>query len=182
VVLLGWASGSYLSWNLRYGLAALPAAQLMVGACVSRLATRPRTLFTLLIVASSFFGLYHAFRSARMWQPFEAAARELSSAMDPGGSVVVQSIPSGVALLSRYLDEERSDARVISWVDRLGRHSGGDPSIPPAGQPRVFFVRVHATHSTDELENELRRRGRLTLIDQLGAIEIYRVILRGRDS
>lgn len=178
VIGLGLLLGNYLPWNIRYALAAMPAAHLLVGVSVARLPRPLRYAFITLLTLTSAVGCYYAFSPARLVQPWAATARALSAVSEPGDVVIVQSIPSGVTLLARYLVAENSPLEVVSWVDRLDGHQpDSDLMMIAEGRRNIYFVRGHAIFGSDALERALADRWELHPVAYLGQIEVYRAVI-----
>jgi hypothetical protein len=145
---------SYTRLHTRYALPGLAAAYLLIALVMAKLPTRARVISLVLLVALWMPGLQriHA-TEERHNEPFAEVARSIDATRDPSDLVLVQSIPSGVIGVARYLD---SGAVMSSWVSALHtRRVPEDADAMMQGRHRVFFVQIH-DEGRSALERYLR--------------------------
>ena len=161
-VLFDLLRGTFASLMARYALAGLPAAMLLVGLALSRLAPRANAVLLALIVCAWIPGIRAVFQNPRAWEPYVQLGSELSDWAGPEDLVVVHSIPSGVLGVTRYM---RPDVPVAAWVGQLGsRRVSQDLEQLLAGRRRVAVVKVHHLGEPAPEEDWLRRQA--TLLDE----------------
>jgi hypothetical protein len=144
----------------RYAWPALPAAALLVGMIGARLAARPRRLAAGGLLLAWIPGYWLVFRTEnRHHDSFRETAAALRRWARPGDVVIIQSIPSGVLGLARYLGDGPA---LASWVEQLGRRRvPGDAEALTAGERRVALLEVHAIGAPAPEEDWLRENARL---------------------
>jgi hypothetical protein len=168
----------------RYVLPALPAALLLASLVMSQLPSRVH-LAVLGVVLAGWMPGIRTFVSytLRPWKPYVVESglsarrpprplptageatdfRKLAVQLEPrlgsGDVVLIQSIPSGVVGLARYLTSETS---LASWVVPLGtRELPGDLDRLLAGRRRVALVKVHGLGAAAPAEAWLLAHARL---------------------
>jgi hypothetical protein len=167
--------GTLASLMARYALASLPAAMLLVGLALSRLAPRANAVLLALIVCAWIPGIGAVFNNPRAWEPYIGLGREVSDWAGPGDLVIVHSIPSGVLGMTRYMD---STVPVAAWIGQLGRRRmPQDLEALLAGRSRVALVKVHHLGEPAPEEDWLRRKA--TLLDKrsMGPAELPAEVL-----
>jgi uncharacterized membrane protein len=151
--------GTFASLMARYALAAIPAAMLLLGFTLSRLAPRMNALLVALIVCAWLPGIVAVFRSPRAWEPYVQLGSELSEWAGKEDLIIVHSIPSGVLGVTRYM---HSPAPVAAWVGQLGsRRMSDDLEHLLDGRRRVAVVEVHHLGEPSPEEDWLRAHARL---------------------
>jgi hypothetical protein len=151
--------GSFASLMARYALAGLPAAMLLLGFALSRLAPRGNAVLLGLILCAWLPGIRGVFRDPRSWEPYAQLGRDLSDDAAAGDLVIVHSIPSGVLGVSRYLT---ASVPVAAWIGQLEqRRMPQDLESLVAGRRRVVLVRVHHLGQPAPEEEWLLRNARL---------------------
>jgi hypothetical protein len=135
-------------------LPGLAAAYLLIALVMAKLPTRARVISLILLVALWVPGLQRIRATEeRHNEPFAEVARSIDATRDPSDLVLVQSIPSGVIGVARYLD---SGAVMSSWVSALHtRRVPEDADAMMKGRHRVFFVQIH-DEGRSALERYLR--------------------------
>ncbi len=156
----------------RYGWPALPAAALLVGMIALRLAGRPRGFAAAALLLLWLPGYWREIRPiGRHGDAFREVAGVLRGWERPGGVVIVQSIPSGVLGLARYLGD---GPRVASWVEQLGhRRVPADAESLTSGQPRVVLVEDHDINTAAPEEGWLRQNARLVVAERLREAQLF---------
>jgi hypothetical protein len=145
----------------RYVVPALPAAVILAALGLSQL---PRSLHVAalsLILLAWLPGSRRilASRIPRPWQPYTEVDARAESWAHPGGLVLVNSIPSGVLGVARYL---RPDLMMASWVSQLGvREVPGDLERLVQGRRRVALVKIHQLGGSNVPEEWLQAHARL---------------------
>jgi hypothetical protein len=127
----------------RYALAGLPAAIILLAvlaASIERAGARWLCVGLLLLGWAAGLRRLHATR-ARYNESWRETAQIVDTLVSPGSVVVIQSIPSGVIGVSRYM---RSSAPVAGWVEQLGiRQVPRDIVSLTGGYRRVILVVTH---------------------------------------
>jgi hypothetical protein len=150
--------GTTSSLVARYALPGLPAALLLVALAVERVRPRVAGAFLLLVVVAWSSGLAGLFAGpARPWAPFGALDQDLtawSRGAPAGDLVVVDSIPSGVIGVARYLS---SEARILSWVPPLRSRTAGEIAPMIGDLCRVALVRTHTIGAPSSAQEWLQQ-------------------------
>jgi hypothetical protein len=145
----------------RYAVPALPAAMTLAALGLSQL---PRSLHFVLLSAILLAWLPGSrkiltSRVPRPWQPYTEVDARAESWVYPGGLVLVNSIPSGVVGVARYL---KPDVMMASWVSQLGvREVPEDLERLLQGRRRVALVKIHRLGGSNAPEEWLQDHGRL---------------------
>jgi hypothetical protein len=166
----------------RYALPGLPGALLVFACALHHVPGR----FAGVVLAATLIawlpGIRDVPRAApRWWQPFPVFARELAGLTGPRDLVIVNSIPSGVLGIARYVDPATPMA---SWVVQLGeRRMPEDATALIQDRCRVAFVRVHDVGARAPLESWLRERADVEreYHDALMGTDVVRFTRAGRD-
>ena len=176
--------GTTSSQVMRYGLAGLPAAVLLVAVGASALPPAARAVGAALLIVASWPGLRDVLAEpARPWQAFPQIAARLdrwhvSAPAASSDLVLVHSIPSGSIGVARYL---HSGPLVASWTVRLRRRSTpAHLDTLLAGRCRVALVKVHDLGDPSPAEGWLRERATLDAQEKVGGADILYFALRGR--
>ena len=140
----------------RYALAGLPAAFLIVAAGLSRLSPRVQAVAGCVIVLAWIPGLRGIYTDvSRGNSPLREMAHVVNERNGSGDLMLVQSIPSGVVGLARYLEKP---IPMAAWVGQLGqRRVPDDLERLAAGHRRIVLVQSRA-NGTSEPEHELLER------------------------
>jgi hypothetical protein len=156
----------------RYAWPALPAAALLVGMIAMRLAARPRRFAAVAFCLLWLPGYWREIRPVgRNGDAFREAGALLRQRTQPGEVVIVQSIPSGVLGLARYLGD---GPPVASWVEQLGnRRVPVDTEILTSGEPRVVLVEDHDLDAPAPEEDWLRQNARLVDAQRLSHAQLF---------
>jgi 4-amino-4-deoxy-L-arabinose transferase-like glycosyltransferase len=145
----------------RYVVPALPAAMLLAALVISQLPPKLHlaVLGGLLLawLPGNREGVVK--RVPRPWEPYTVLDARLEAWVRPNDLVLVNSIPSGVLGVARYL---RPDIPIASWVSQLGtREVPADLEQLLHGHRRVAFVKIHRLDGSDAPEKWLRAHARL---------------------
>jgi mannosyltransferase len=122
LVVFDLVRGTYVSAVLRYAVAAMPAACLLVGLALESLQYRLRAMLIALIALLCLIGVSRLYYTD--YQQYPEVAKLLSRQVNESDLILVHSIPSCVAGLARYLEQERTlkpGVGFASWVGQLGR-------------------------------------------------------------
>jgi hypothetical protein len=157
---------SYTRYHTRYALPGIAAAYLLLALVMAKLPTTARMPSLVLLVALWLPGLQRIYATEeRHDEPFAEIARSIDARRNPSDLVLVQSIPSGVLGVARYLD---SGAVTSSWVTGLHRRRvPDDVDSMMRGRRRVFFVQIH-DEGQSALERYLRAHTRLVAERMIG--------------
>lgn len=141
----------------RYALPGLPGAILLLACALHHVPRRVGVAILAATVIAWLPGIRDVPRAApRWWEPFPTFARELAGLTGPGDLVIVNSIPSGVLGIARYVDPATPMA---SWVVQLGqRRMPEDAAALTGDRCRIAFVRVHDVGGRAPVESWLRER------------------------
>ncbi len=142
----------------RYAFVAVPAACLLAGTILSLIEHRLGVvLFCLLLVAwlPGLNNIYH--QKSRSGEPMREIAQKIGAIATASDVVLIQSIPSGVIGVARYVT---TPAPLASWVEQLGsrrvpeslQHLAEDSS-------RIILVKVHDVGAPAPEEAWLRANG-----------------------
>jgi Dolichyl-phosphate-mannose-protein mannosyltransferase len=145
----------------RYVVPALPAAVLLAALGLSQLPRKLHVALLSLILLAWLPGNRKILTSRvpRPWQPYTEVDARAESWAHPGGLVLVNSIPSGVIGVARYL---RPDLMMASWVSQLGvRRVPGDLERLIEGRRRVALVKIHRLSQSNAPEEWLQAHARL---------------------
>lgn len=133
--------GTYISIIPRYAIAAMPAFLLFAGLSLASLKYWVRAGLIALIVLSCLVGVSRFYRYD--FQQYSEAARLLASQVDQSDLIIVDSFPSCVVGLARYLEREHARVGFASWVRQLGRRRvPADLEALAAGRKRIILVRA----------------------------------------
>jgi hypothetical protein len=166
------ARGTYTISNVRYALAGLPAALLLIALALRSAPRRARWVILSVLVIGWLPGDVMMYRAmSRSYAPFREVGRLLTDQAGPSDLVLVHSIPGGLIALARYLPPggavERG-AGLASWVERLGVHRlPDDLRALIDGRRRVIFVRIHDVGQPAPEHDWLMRNARLIREDTL---------------
>lgn len=141
----------------RYALPGLPGAILVLACALHHVPVRVGGAILVAILVTWLPGIRDVPRAApRWWEPFPVLAHELAGLTGPRDLVIVNSIPSGVLGIARYVDPATPMA---SWVVQLGRRRmPEDAEALTQDRCRVAFVRVHDVGGRAPVESWLRER------------------------
>ncbi len=155
-LLLDALQGTYLVAVPRYAITALPAAFLLVGIALGSIGWPVRTAVVALILIAWVPSLGAIYRkTGRSGPQLREMGAYLSTAAGPEDLVLVQSIPSGVIGLARYL---KPSVAMGSWVEQLGQKTLPDSLDRLIAQRRrVYFVRFHEVGAPPLAEEWLRQ-------------------------
>jgi len=144
----------------RFALPGLPAALLLLALALNHLSSRTRLVFLLLTLLAWLPGIRDTYREPpRPWEPFPTVATRLAAWNPPADLVVVDSIPSGVLGVARYVAPGTS---IASWVVQLGRRRiPGDADVLLAARRRVALVKTHPMGESCPAETWLREHAAL---------------------
>jgi hypothetical protein len=134
--------GTYIAEYPRYSSAALPAACLLGGIALSRLAIPARGLLLLVIVGGWAPSVASIYRSrSRSGQPMADVARHVSAYGRADDLVLVHSIPTGAIGIARYATTPGAFA---PWVGQLGLRRVPESLVALLkDRRRVFLVKIH---------------------------------------
>lgn len=151
------ALGTYAGAVPRYALAGLPAAFLIVAVGLSRLSPRLAWVAVCGLVLVWIPGLRGIYTNvSRGSSPLREVARLVDERSGSGDVVLVQSIPSGVVGVARYLS---TAVPMAAWVGRLGqRRVPDDLEALASGRRRILLVKAHDVGGSGP-EDDLRERG-----------------------
>jgi hypothetical protein len=158
-LVLDFAQGTYLIAKPRYAATALPAACLLLAAGAACLGPRMRLGIVTLLVLSWAPPLSSIFRNPmRSWSPVRQVAIAAAANTTADDLILVQSIPTGVIGVARYVN---SPAPIASWIAQAGRRRVPE-SIERliAGRASVRFVRIHDVGAPAPEETWLREHAR----------------------
>jgi hypothetical protein len=166
------ARGTFIAEYPRYSSAALPAACLLGGIALSRLAMPVGGLLMCLIGLGWAPSVASIYRSrSRSGQPMADVARHVSAYGRGDDLVLVHSIPSGAIGLARYAT---TPAAFATWVGQLGlRHVPESMVALLKDRRRVFLVKVHTVGEPAPEETWLRENAVLVKEKQLAEAFIY---------
>jgi hypothetical protein len=139
----------------RYALPGLPAAMLVVALALDHV-SRPVGIAVLAATVITWLpGIRDVPGAApRPWEPYPTLAAELAGWRAPDDLVIVNSIPSGVLGVARYIDPETP---LASWVVQLNeRRMPADAEDLSAGRCRIAIVRAHHLGAIAPVEKWLR--------------------------
>ncbi len=141
----------------RYALPGVPAGILVLACAVDHVPARLGAAFLSATVIAWLPGIRDVPRaSPRPWEPFPTVAADLQGLTGPRDLVIVNSIPSGVLGVARYLD---SRTPVASWVVQLGRRRmPADAEALVADRCRIAYVRIHDMGARAPIPEWLRER------------------------
>ncbi len=141
----------------RYALPGLPGAILVLACALHHVPVRVGGVILAATLIAWLPGIRDVPRAApRWWQPFPVFAGELAGLTGPRDLVIVNSIPSGVLGIARYVDPATPMA---SWVVQLGRRRmPEDAAALTQDRCRVAYVRVHDVGFRAPVESWLRER------------------------
>jgi Dolichyl-phosphate-mannose-protein mannosyltransferase len=143
----------------RYALSGLPAAMLLAGFGMSRLAPKAHVVCLVLVLLAWLPGIRGIFTApTRPWEPFLEVAARLDAWGGPSDVIVVHSIPSGVLGLARYL-QKKTD--LASWIVQLKQRRAGDLDGLLPGRCRVALVKIHDMGEASPAEAALTARATL---------------------
>jgi len=166
----------------RYALPGLPGALLVLACALHHVPVRVGGVVLVATLIAWLPGIRDVPRAApRWWQPFPTFARELAGLTGPRDLVIVNSIPSGVLGIARYVDPATPMA---SWVVQLGgRRMPEDAEALTRDRCRIAFVRVHDVGARAPLESWLRERADVEreYRDPLMGTDVVRFTRAGRD-
>lgn len=141
----------------RYALPGLPAGMLVLACALHHVPVRVGGVILAATLIAWLPGIRDVPRAApRWWEPFPVLARELDGLTGARDLVIVNSIPSGVLGIARYVDPATPMA---SWVVQLGgRRMPEDAAALVQDRCRIAFVRVHDVGGRAPVESWLRER------------------------
>ena len=144
----------------RYALPGLPAALLLLALALNHLPSGTRLVLLLFTLLAWMPGVRDIYRGpSRPWEPFPTVATRLATWNPPADVVVVESIPSGVLGVARYVDPRTS---IVSWVPQLGRRRlPDDAEAFLGGRRRVAVVKTHLMRESAPAEAWLREHATL---------------------
>jgi 4-amino-4-deoxy-L-arabinose transferase-like glycosyltransferase len=154
VLLLDLWQGTYGLVHYRYVSLGLPAAALLAATALAQ--WPPPIRWSALILIALLWSPRMSnllAENARCASPYREVGADLSAQLQPGGVVIVQSIPSGVLGVARY---SRPDLEIASWVERLRERENEDLARTIEGRGQVILVRAHEVWMDDRVENLLR--------------------------
>jgi hypothetical protein len=164
--------GTYIAEYPRYSSTALPAACLLGGIALSRLATPARWLLLLVIIvgwAPSVASIYR--NRSRSGQPMADVARHVSAYGRADDLVLVHSIPTGAIGLARYATTPGAFA---TWVGQLGLRRVPESLVALLkDRRRVFLVKIHTVGEPAPEETWLRENAVLVKEKRLAEAFIY---------
>ena len=157
---------TYLVTKVRYAIAALPAAYLLVAVGLASLRSRARLLMLSLIVLAWAPHVLSIYRDPAPWLPMREIARAASLNSRASDLILVHSVPSGVLSIARYAD---GTAPLVSWVAQLGNRQVPDSlQLLAAGRKRIVFAKVHDIGAPAPEEEWLRRNAIVSKVMQFG--------------
>ncbi len=172
---------TYMVARPRYAIAALPAAYLFVAAGFTALSVRLRVIMLGLIVlawAPNVLNIYDS--QYRSWAAFREISNAVSVRSSASNLILVQSIPSGVLGIARYMT---GSAALASWVQQLGtRRVPESLHMLTAGRSRVVFVRVHDVGAPAPEEDWLRANAVVCDEKELGNGKIVEFQPKGAEA
>lgn len=154
------ARGTYVTAVTRYAIAGLPAALVLLAIALAHLRL-PRGLgaiagpalvraaFALAVLAIFAIGVRRMYvNPARALEPTRTVGRNVAGQLQPGDLVLVHSIPTGVAGMSRYIEMYRPPdvpaPAFAGWTGQLGqRRVPEDIQRLIAQKRRVIVIVVH---------------------------------------
>ncbi len=143
----------------RYVLAALPAALLLAALALRQLRPKANAAFLGLVAVAWTAGAWPIVaHRARPQAAYPAIAAQLESWAAPSSLVLVNSIPSGVVGMARYLQR---DLPILSWVIQLGHRNPDDLRRLLTGHGGVALVQIHSLAGRSPAEPWLRDHARL---------------------
>ncbi len=143
----------------RYVLAALPAALLLAALAMRQLQPRANAAFLGLVALAWTGGTWPiVFHRARPQAAYPTIAAELESWAAPTDLILVNSIPSGVVGMARYLHR---DLPILSWVIQLEHRQPNDLQRLLAGRTGVALVQIHSPAGRSPAEPWLEANARL---------------------
>jgi hypothetical protein len=177
------ARHTHTSWVPRYAAAGLPAAVLLLGIAIAKVPGRSRLVLAGLMLLCWLTGVRRCIQNpARSSEYFRELATVVDGETDPKRDVIlVNSIPSGVVGLARYM---KTTTPIVSWVPNLRPEQLPPPAaglVGPGG--RLVLVRIHNLNIPTGLDEWLRQnaveqRERFLRIEG-GSITFFRLSPRG---
>ena len=168
MVIFDLVRGTYVSAVPRYALAAMPAACLLSGLALESLQYRLRAVLIALIVLLCLVDVSHLYFAD--YQQYPEVARLLAHQVDESDLILVHSIPSCVAGLARYLEQERAFKTGVgfaSWVGQLGRRRvPADLEALAAGRKRIILVTTFLVGDPAPEQSWLEENSRLVEMKQ----------------
>lgn len=166
----------------RYALPGVPGAILVLACALHHVPVRIGGAILVATLVTWLPGMRDVPRAApRWWEPFPVLAREVGGLTGPRDVVIVNSIPSGVLGIARYVDPATP---IASWVVQLGlRRMPEDAAALTQDRCRIAFVRVHDVGGRAPVESWLRERADVEheYRDGLMGTDVVRFIRAGRD-
>ena len=158
VIVFDLLQETHASLHWRYVLPGLPAAVLLLGLAIAALPGRVHTGFLVVLCLAWSTSLYHGFsRPRKPSEPFPLIAADLQTHLDTTDLIIVNSNPSGVLGIARYMKRE---VPIASWVGALGARRFPEDLIQLLdGRCRVGLVTVHAEPGTWPPEVWMRKHG-----------------------
>lgn len=143
VIAFDLVQGTHASLHWRYVLPGLPAAVLLLGFAIAALPGNAATAFLVALCLAWSTSIYHGFsRPRKPSEPFPLIAADLEAHLDTTDLIIVNSNPSGVLGVARYMKQE---IPIASWVAPLGVRQFPEDLIRLVdGRCRVGLVTVHA--------------------------------------
>jgi hypothetical protein len=156
----------------RYALAGMPAAFLLIAESFQGIAGELRVAILGLLLLAWLPRISAVFQaSARGGESFREVGRYIDSHSRPDEVIIVDSIPSGVLGVARYLS---SDTKMASWVGRLGnRRVPEDIRAIVEGHSQVVLAKIHSMDQAAPEEIWLRANARLVSRVIQGEGEIF---------
>jgi mannosyltransferase len=143
----------------RYVLAGLPAALLLAALAMRQLRPWANAAFLGLVALAWTAGSWPIlFHRARPQAAYPTIAARLEFWAAPSDLILVNSIPSGVLGMARYLHR---DLPILSWVIQLEHHRPDDLTRLLAGRARVALVQIHSPAGRSPAEPWLKEHARL---------------------
>lgn len=166
----------------RYALPGVPGAMLLLACALDHVPVRVGGAILVATLVTWLPGIRDVPRAApRWWEPFPVLAGELGGLTGPRDLVIVNSIPSGVLGIARYVDPATP---IASWVVQLGRRRmPEDAEALTRERCRVAFVRVHDVGGRAPVESWLRERADVEreYRDAVMGTDVVRFTRAGRD-
>jgi hypothetical protein len=176
--------GTNMTAQIRYGMAGMPAAHLILALALRHARPLARALVPLAFSvcwAPAYFQMFDG--DTRNSFAYRGLGRLLARQARESDLVLVNSIPTGIISVARCLENDSAlerGAGLASWVQRLGvRRVPEDLHRLASGKRRIFLVDIyHKSEPSPELD-WLRGNARLVSEDRLDGASVYGFAPRG---
>ena len=146
---------------IRYAISGMPAAHLLLAVGWARLGAATRLALAVAFLVPWSVGTLNIYREYRDFEPLRRVGRILAEDARDSDLVIIHSIPSGVAGVSRYMARHEGATRAIAvapWVGQLGRRRvPEDIASLVAGRARVRLLLIHTVGEPAPEGDWLRR-------------------------